>query len=430
MATAGPIGGTPGSPTPVGGSAEGTPTGTPNVLASALGRPVPVAEAAKLYDVMGEDAAFPHYPIGWACASNTPFRLYKQYAHLGGVADPLIVSWPARISDKGAIRDRFVHVIDLYPTLLEAAGVERPSVYHGRKLKPLEGASILKTFADKAAPTRNEQYFELGGQRAYMEGSWRAVVAHKRGSDYADDVWELYDTSTDFNELNDLAAKNPDKLKELIAKWDVAAKRYNVFPLDDRNLIIKMSQDRQRRGIRPAYDIRPPLERLHSQVAPLVSGFSHEIIVELTRPAGQGNGVLLAHGSRHAGYVLHIKEGRLIYEQSLAPYVDRIEAAAVLPEGPLTVRYVQTMTQRPFKGSGAIYLGDRKLAERTFVHCVAATSYDGFSVGRDSGNRVSTLYEGNNPFQGAIARIRINVDNRPFTAYESLQFINSIGIRI
>src|SRR4030095_5641593 len=108
-----------------------------------------------------------HYPIGWACVSNTPYRLYKQYAHLGGVADPLIVSWPRRIAARGEIRHRFVHVIDLYPTILEAAGVERPATYGGRRLKALEGASIVPTFTDANAPTRSAQYFELGGQRAF-----------------------------------------------------------------------------------------------------------------------------------------------------------------------------------------------------------------------------------------------------------------------
>src|SRR6185295_13819487 len=110
------------------------------------------------YDVMGGDPTFPHYPIGWACASNTPFRMYKQYAHLGGVADPLIVSWPRRIAAHGELRARFVHVVDLYPTILEAAGVERPDVHHGRRLKPLEGQSVVATFSDAEAPTRTAQY--------------------------------------------------------------------------------------------------------------------------------------------------------------------------------------------------------------------------------------------------------------------------------
>jgi arylsulfatase len=413
-----------------GGSAEGTPTGTPNVFAPAFGRPVPVDEAAKLYDVMGSEATFPHYPIGWACTSNTPYRLYKQYAHLGGVADPLIVSWPRRIAGRGEIRKRFVHVVDLYPTILEAAAVERPATYRGRRLKSLEGASVLATFTNPEAPTRTAQYFELGGQRAFLDGDWRLVTRHQRGSSFDDDVWELYDLSHDPNELDDLAARHPDKVKELETKWTAAAERYGVFPMDDRNLVIKMVQDRQRRGIRPQWELVPPLERLANQVAPLVCSFSHEITVELVRPPGRGDGVLLAHGSRYAGYVLHVRDGRLLYEQSLVPWNERIEADERLPDGPLTVRYVQTMTSRPFDGTGALFVNGRKAAEHTFGRVLFSTSYDGFSLGADLGNQVSTLYRGPNPFQGEIVRVRISVDTTPTSALETMRFINALGIRI
>ncbi len=413
-----------------GGSAEGTPTGTPNVFAPAFGRPVPVEEAAALYDVMGGDTTFPHYPIGWACASNTPYRLYKQYAHLGGVADPLIVSWPRRIAARGEIRQRFVHVIDLYPTILEAAGVARPDVYRGRRLKPVEGASIVPTFASAEAPTRSAQYFELGGQRAYLDGTWRLATRHERGTEFDRDVWELYDLASDPNELVDLAARHPEKVRDLVAKWNAAAEQYGVFPLDDRNVVIKLVQDRQRRGVRAKWDLLPPFEPLPSQVAPLVCCLSHEIAVDLVRPQGRGDGVLVAHGSKHAGYVLFVHEGRLVYEQSLAPYGERIESQDPLPEGAVTVRYVQTMTARPFDGSGALFVDDKKVAEHTFTRVLFSTSYDGFSLGADLGNQVSALYRDANPFEGEIVRVRIDVDTAPFTPIETMRFINALGIRV
>ncbi len=200
--------------------------------------------------------------------------------------------------------------------------------------------------------------------------------------------------------------------------------------MDDRNLIIKMVQDRQRRGIRPHWELRPPLERLHLQVAPLVCTFSHEIAVEIERPPGRGDGVLLAHGSRHAGYVLHVHDGRLVYEQSLVPWNERITSVEPLPDGAVTVRYVQTMTARPFDGSGALYVGDRKVGEHTFARVLFAPSYDGFSLGADFGNRVSTLYDGPNPFQGRIVQVRIDVDTAPATPLETMRFIDAIGIRI
>ena len=211
---------------------------------------------------------FPHYPIGWACASNTPYRKYKQYVHLGGVADPLIVSWPKQIEDKGAIRRQFVHVVDLFPTLLEAAKIDRAATYEGRPQKPLEGASAFATFKAADAATRTEQYYELGGMRAFQSGNWRLTADHARGEPFENDKWGLYDMSHEPNELTDVSAQNPDVVKQLMAQWNEAAVRYGVLPLDDRALLIKMVQDRQRIGIRPDWDLRPPIEAHR----PLMSG--------------------------------------------------------------------------------------------------------------------------------------------------------------
>jgi arylsulfatase A-like enzyme len=413
-----------------GGSAEGTPDGTPNVFAAALGNPVPVEVAAEHYDIMGEDPTFPHYPIGWSCCSNTPFRMYKQYAHLGGVADPLLVSWPKKIAARGELRDRFVHVIDLYPTILEAAGVKRPEVWRGRKMKPVEGASIAATFADAAATVRTEQYFELGGQRAYLDGNWRLSTRHERGSSFDDEKWELYDLSKDANEMNDLAASQPGKLREMITKWNAAAEKFNVYPLDDRNVVIKLAQDRLRHGMRPHWELRPPVERLSAHVSPNVSGFDHEIRAEIERLPGRGDGVIVACGSRAAGYVLHIAGGKLVYEQSLFPWSERIEASEPLPEGKLVVRYVQKMTSRPFEGGGKLFVGDRQVAEHTFGRIVLMTSYDGFSLGADLGNRVSTMYTGPNPFQGRIEKVTIDIDTTPMSPIEQMRFVNAIGIKV
>jgi arylsulfatase A-like enzyme len=413
-----------------GGSPEGTADGTPNVFAAAFGRPVPVEEAARLYDVMGEDPTFPHYPIGWACASNTPFRMYKQYTHLGGVADPLIVAWPKGIATRGENRDRFVHVIDLYPTILEATGVKRPDVYRGKKMKPLEGASALATFASREAVVRTEQYFELGGQRAYLDGDWRLVTRHERGTSFDDDRWELYDLSKDPNELDDLAARHPEKVRELVAKWNAAAEKYQVFPLDDRNLIIKISQDRLRRGLRRQWVLRPPMERISAHVSPSVGGFDHRISAELVRPAGRGDGVLVACGSQPAGYVLHITGGKLVYEQSLFPWSERLESSVPVPDGKVTVAYEQKMSERPFVGTGSLWIDGKKVAEHRFEHALVGTGYDGFSLGADLGNRVSTMYDGPHAFDGTIVQVTIDIDTTPFTPLEQMRFIQKIGIKV
>jgi arylsulfatase len=413
-----------------GGSAEGTPTGTPNIFAPAFGRPIPVDEAAKLHDIMGEEGTFPHYPIGWANASNTPYRMYKQYAHLGGVADPLIVSWPKRIAAHGEVRQQFVHVIDLFPTLLEAAGVARPETYLGHMQKPVEGKSVFATFGAKDASTRTEQYFELSGNRAYLDGKWRLVTRHERGTPFEEDVWELYDLATDPNELVNLADKHKDVVAALLAKWVAAAERHNVFPLDDRNLVIRLVQDRQAKGIRPHWEMRPPIERLARDVAPIVCGLSHTIEIEFERSTGGGDGVLVAQGSKYAGFVLYVDKGHLVYEQSLIPWVERFAAPAPLPGGPVTVRYVQTMRARPFDGDGALFVNGTRVAEHRYERVLFSTSYDGFSVGADLGNQVSTAYRGPNPFQGTIRVVRIDVDGSPTNLIENARFLKEMGLRV
>ncbi len=412
-----------------GASAEGTATGTPNIFGPAFGRPASQAEALALYDTMGEDGTFPHYPIGWTNASNTPYRLYKQNTAMGGVADPLIVSWPKGVAAKGDLRKQFVHVVDLYPTLLEACGVTQPELYRGQPQKPLEGASVAPTFASPKAATRTEQYYELGGYRAYQEGDWRLVAQHQRGKPFEQDHWGLYDTSKDPNELRDVSGDHPEVVKRLIDKWNKAAVAHDVLPLDDRPLLLKLVQTRAAR-LRKRWDIRPPIDPIPTDVSPVVCGLSHSIEIELSRPNGDEDGVLVAHGSLPAGYVLYVDKGRLIYQTSLVPWTEVIASPAKLPRGTFKVKYEQTMTSRPFDGRGALYVDGRKVAERTFDRVLFSPGYDGFCVGADHGNRVSRAYEGPNPFKGQIKRVLIDVDTAAMKPLEIMRFMKAMSIKV
>ena len=413
-----------------GGSAEGTTTGTPNVFGPGLGRPVPLELAEKLYESMGEDGTFPHYPMGWANVSNTPYRMYKQRTHLGGVADPFILSWPARIASQGEVRQQFVHVVDLFPTLLEIAGAKRPVVYKGQVQKPLEGQSIAPTFADTKAATRKDQYFELAGNRAFFEDPWRLVARHERGKPFDEDRWELYNLSDDPNELVDLSAAKPDVVERLREKFDLAAKAYGVYPLDDRNLVIRLAQDRQRR-LRKHWEFHPPVERIARDVGPIVGGLDHRIEVEFEPGANGARGVLVAQGSKHAGYVLFVDgNGHLVYETAMVPWRERMVSKEPLPKGSLTVRYVQTMRARPFEGDGALFVNERKVAERKFDRVLLNTSYDGFSIGADLGNQVSSDYQGSNPFQGKIRVVRIDIDITPNSPLEMLRYVREMTMSI
>lgn len=412
-----------------GGSGEGTETGTPNIYAPAMGRSASIAEVEPLLPRMGEDGTFPHYPMGWANASNTPYRLYKQYTALGGVADPLIVAWPGRIADPGALRSQFVHVVDLFPTVLAACGVERPATRGGRPQKPLEGASVLATLTAPKAATRTEQYFELGGFRAYMEGHWRAVTQHTRGEAFDEDHWALYDLEADPNELRDVGAQHPEVVARLQAKWDAAARRYGVYPLDDRPLLIKMAQARLA-NVRRRWALHPPYQPLAFEAAPNVCGFDHGLEVELLRPRGDEDGVLLAHGSAPAGFVLYVLGGRLVYETSLVPWRERIVSDVRLPKGRCVVRYRQVMTSPPFEGRGELSVDGRPAGARTFRQVLLSPSYDGFSVGRDLGAPVSAAYAAPFPFQGEIARVAIDIEPKAPNPLQMLRFMKAMKITV
>jgi arylsulfatase len=413
-----------------GASGEGTPEGTPNVFGSAFGSTFSIDEASALYDEMGGPDTVPHYPMGWAMASNTPFKMYKQYTFLGGIADPLLVHWPKGLQAKGQLRKQFVHVCDIYPTVLDVLGLEPLKSFQGRAMKPIEGASFRSSFVDPAAAApRSTQYFELGGQRAIYADGWHAVTLHPRGAPYENDKWELYHHAQDFNEVNDLAASMPEKVRELEAAWLEAAQRHAVLPLDDRNVIVKLLAGRQREAPRPHWEIRPPIKRLTAAASPPVAGRDHTIAVELERRAGD-DGVLVAYGSIHWGFVLYVQDNRLVYEFSLRPYSKRMVSDIPMPTGKLTVKYVQTMVDRPFKGKGALFIGDRQVAEMASDRMLFGTSYEGMEIGRDAAAPVSRAYQQPFAFKGHIEKVSIDLDISPPSPDEMKRFMQLIQIKV
>lgn len=402
-----------------GASAEGTPEGTPNLMLTAYARPPSIAEALALREVMGGPETFPHYPRGWAMVSNTPFRMYKQFTFLGGVADPLIVHWPAGVRARGEIRDQYAHVNDLYPTVVEIAGAARATAWRGRPAKPVEGKSFAHTFDDRDAPTHHtEQYYEMGGQRAMYAEGWRIVTWHKRGIAYEQDVWQLYDAARNFNETQDLADERPDKVRELERRWLDAARRYNVLPLDDRNFWLKMIETRRLWPRRRSWEFVPPLQPICSQAAPRTGGRSHLIRAEITRERADADGVLVAYGSRYYGYALYVLDGRLVYEIALAPRAHRLRSTAPLPLGRMIVGFEMRMTERPSKGIGVLSLDGRPIGERAFDEVMVGVPYDGLDIGADRNVPVSDAYRAPFAFCGTLHRVTFEVDPTPPTQEE------------
>ncbi len=280
----------------------------------------------RLEDIGGPDS-YNHYAVGWAHAMDTPYQWTKQIAsHWGGTRNGTVVHWPKGIQAKGQIRAQFHHVIDIFPTILEAAGIPEPISVDGVQQKPLEGVSMLYSFDEGEAPDRHEvQYFEMFGNRGIYYKGWTAVTRHglpwvqTKPPAFDDDNWELYDTTKDWTQAEDLAKKYPEKLHQLQRLWLIEAARHNVLPLDDR------------RGERfsPRISGRPRLiqgrsQRLlpgsalnvHSVVS--VKNRTHSVTAEVEVPAAGVRGVIVAEGANFGGWGLYMKDGKLTYVYNCA----------------------------------------------------------------------------------------------------------------
>ncbi len=218
-----------------GASQEGLRNGTANTDRFRNYYPDTVDEMIGKLDEIGGPSTDPHYPMGWAMAGNSPLKRWKQDTHAGGNTDPLILCWPKEIKDTGSIRRQYHHIVDIVPTLLEVTDIPTPTSVNGVPQMPMPGVSMAYSIDAVDAPTRKQtQYYETLGSRTIWSDGWTAVTWHKKDTSWDDDQWELYQTDVDFTQANDLAAKNPAKLKELKDLWWSEARKYNVLPLDDR----------------------------------------------------------------------------------------------------------------------------------------------------------------------------------------------------
>ena len=272
-------------------------------------------------DEFGSPSSYNHYAVGWAWAMNTPFQWTKQVAsHWGGTRNGTIVHWPNGIEEKGGLRSQFSHVIDVAPTILEAAGLPEPTMVNGVQQSPMEGTSMLYSFNDADAPERHDlQYFEMFGNRGIYHKGWSAVTKHKTpwvmvGGElpaFDDDVWELYDGSQDYSQAHNLAAEKPEMLAKLQRLWLIEAVKYNVLPLDDR------SAER----LEPSMAGRPTLIRGNSQLffagmgrlsensVVSIKNKSFSVTAEVDVPDGGANGVIIAQGGRFGGWT-RLRQGR------------------------------------------------------------------------------------------------------------------------
>jgi Sulfatase len=416
---------------------EGTTTGSFNEMTFLNGVLLDAEEQLRLIDeyggieALGGDHTAPHYAAAWAHAGNTPFQWGKQMAsHLGGTRNPMAVAWPARIDAAAPPRDQFTHCIDIGPTVLEVIGIlPQPRLVDGLAQEPMDGTSFAHTFERADAEERHTvQYFEMLGSRAmYKDGWWACTRLDKApwdmsrqtmkrfapgsGWDPDKDPWELYYLPEDFSQARDLAAKHPEKLRELQELWWHEAERNKVLPLLGAFGVF--------------FDILPPLptttrfsfagdvQNVQRGMVPRIFGRSYAIEADLWVPDGGGQGVVVANADFIGGFALWVGEdGRLRHTYSfLGVESHRQTATEPLPSGDVSIRMLfEAEAARPGTGGHlTLYVGDRAVGEGDIPRTVpvAFTSYGGMDIGRDNGLVVDREYEPNAPyaFNGTVKKV-------------------------
>ena len=336
-----------------GASAEGTMNGAFNEMANFNGMAAletPEFLASKM-DEFGTPSAYNHYSVGWAWAMCTPFQWTKQVAsHWGGTRNGTIVHWPDGIEEKGGLRTQFTHCIDVAPTILEAAGLPEPTMVNGVQQSPIEGTSMLYTFNEEASPERHDlQYFEMFGNRGIYDQGWSAVTKHKTpwimvGGDmpaFDDDVWELYDSTSDYSQAVDLSKEHPELLAKLQRKWLIEATKFNVLPMDDRTaerLEPKMA-GRPTLVHGDTQKFYPGMGRLSENSVVSIKNKSFSVTAEVDVPAAGIDGVIIAQGGRFGGWAVYAKDGLLKFVYNVLGIEEFIATSdSAVPEGTHQVR--------------------------------------------------------------------------------------------
>jgi arylsulfatase len=402
-----------------GASLEGNLTGTDNLMEQVNGIQPTVAEVVKRVDDMGGPNSNPHYPAGWAWAGNTPFQWGKRIgSHLGGTRNPMVLSWPARIKDPGAVRSHYLHVIDLFPTILEAAGLPQPRIVNGVEQQPVDGLSFLDALTDAAAPEhRTRQYYEMHGNRAMYSGGW--IAARRTGllpwaytfdTSQSLPAWELYDLAHDYSESRDLAGERPDKLEELKKLFEQDAEKYQVYPIDPR-VSGRQHSSPPPPGGRSFYTYYPGVTHLYDALAPITRNRTHSFTAYVDIPAGGADGVLVAEGGISAGYSLYIKDGRPTYTYNyFRRDVTTIAAPGRLAPGPAVIAlhfdYAGPGTGGP--ATVTLTVDGAKAGEARLARTVprAYSFEEGFGVGEDTASPVGP-YAAPFRFTGTLRRLEM-----------------------
>ena len=391
-----------------GASQEGGPFGVLHEMKFFNGLFDSAEDMAPRIDDIGGRHSHTNYPWGWAQAGNTPNRWYKQNTHGGGVRTPFIVHWPQGISDAGAIRHQFHHVSDVAPTVYDLLGIEAPAEYGGLEQLPVTGTSMAYTFEAAEVPSRKTtQYFEMVGHRGIYHEGWKAVTRHEKGGDFDTETWELYDLTTDFSECNDLAAEQPEKLKELIDLWWSEAEEHGVLPLDDRLIeLFGTSGEPNTPHASRTYTYYPPISHLPAEASPAIGGRSWIITATIDREAGQ-QGALYATGTENSGVSFFVKDDRVHFDYNFFGDHRLVVSDIDVPVGSSTVAVHFTRQGR--EGSAELFIDGDPCGAGPTGPVMRMMSSVGADVGIDRLSPVSDQYTGEFAFEGRLHRLDVEV---------------------
>jgi arylsulfatase A-like enzyme len=432
-----------------GTSAEGQMIGTPNEVAMFNGVNPPVETQLKyFYDVWGSDKTYNHMAVPWAWAFDTPFSWTKQIvSHLGGTKQGMAVSWPRVITDRGGIRHQFHHVIDIAPTLLQAAGIPQPEYVDGIKQSPIEGVSMAYTFDKKnanAPSTRTTQYFEMMGDRAIYHDGWIAGTKVMRApwdvttlpKDPMSYPWELYDLRNDWTQTEDLAAKNPAKLKELQELFRREAEKYQVFPLDTTVVARIITPRPSLTAGRNVFTWTQPITSIPNGDAPSLLNTSYNFKADVEIPANGAEGMLITQGGRFAGYGFYLLKSKPVFLWNLVDLKRvRWEGPALMP-GKHTLEFdfkyaglgMGTMAFGSYAGigkggTGVLKVDGKEVATQTMEHTLPfILAWDeSLDIGSDTGTGVEDKdYQVPFKFTGKLNKITLTID-RPKLSPEDIK---------
>lgn len=407
-----------------GASGEGSPNGSVNENRFFNGYPDDIKDNLAMLDKLGSADTYNHYPTGWAVAFSTPYRMFKRYSqYAGGTADPLVIHWPKGMKARGEIRHQYHHCTDIVPTIFDCCGIKPPEVVDGVKQTPLPGVSMRYSFDNANAPTTKEtQYYEMLSTRGLWHKGWKVATEHGPLIDkgkFDTDRWQLFHTDEDRSEAVDLASRHPEKVKELAALWLAEARKYNVLPLNDLGIVsLHALEYKVEPPINGRYTYYPGTTEIPEASAARTLGVSFKVLAEVDFTK-DSEGVIFAQGSRHGGYAMFVKDGKLTYVYNFLgiPPEQRITCDA--PKSGRHIVGVEFNKESIGKnlealGQMKLYVDDNLTGSGAFRTQTGhyALCGEGLCIGRDSEDRVSSSYNTGFPFaNGQIVKVVFDVGN-------------------